>query len=189
MKTIWLMIIPLILVACDAPVNVPIHAPVSVEPNVQPGAVIVESGMVAPGAVNIDPNAVKVSVLGALQSAKAELAAVIRNSEQKADGEAYASTGGDSKQSVVTVTLDGSGWPLVGVGVICIGAVAGWLWYRHKAEQTGGWLSDVATQVQTLPAQPKKTLIDQISGRVRDEKRFKEWLSKGGLRADKPKDG
>ena len=181
MKTIWLMIIPMILLGCDAPIN----APVTVTPNVQPGAVVVESGLVSPGAVRIDPNAVGVEILGALESVDPQLAAIIKNSEQKADGQAYANAQRDSKQNVITVTLDGSGWPLVGVGVICVGAVAGWLWYRRKARLTGGWLEDVATQVQKLPTQPKKNLIDQISGRVRDEEKFKKWLAKSGLRADK----
>ena len=53
---------------------------------------------------------------------------------------------------------------------------------------TGGWLADVATQVQKLPPVPKAALIEQISGRVRDEEKFKKWLKAGGLRADKPKD-
>ena len=184
MKTIWLMIVPIILLGCTTPVN----APVSVEPAVQPGAVVVESGLVSPGAVNVDPNAVRVEILKALESVDPQLAAVIRNDEQRADGQAYADTQGDSSQNVVTVILDGSGWPLVGVGVVCVGAVVGWWYYRRRAGMTGGWLADIAAQVQRLPADQKKNIIDRISGRVRNEKRLKDWLRLRGLRADKPKD-
>ena len=184
MKTIWLMIVPIILLGCTTPVN----APVSVDPVVQPGAVVVESGLVSPGAVRVDPNAVRVEVLENVKSVNPQLAAIIRNSDQRADGQAYADTQGDSSQNVVTVSLDGSGWPLVGVGVVCVGAVVGWWYYRRKAGMTSGWLADIASQVQRLPADQKKNIIDRISGRVRDEKRLKSWLTLRGLRADKPKD-
>lgn len=181
MKMMWL--VPLILLGCDAPVN----APVTISPNVQPGAITVESGLVSPGAVNVDPNAVKVEILKALESVDPQLAAVIHDSQQKAEGQAYANPGGDSNQNVVTITLDGSGWPLVGIGTICITAMVGWVYYRHKAKLTGGWLADVAAQVKSLPADPRRFLLDNIRGRVKQEPQFKKWLKTKGLKAGKPK--
>ena len=177
MKTIWLMILPLALLACDAPVN----APVAINPTI-------ESGMVAPGAVQVDPNAVKVAVLGALETIEAEVEMTMRRLEQRADSRADAKAGRDSTQTVTTVALDGSGWPLVGVGVVCIGAVGAWWWYKRKANRAEGWLTDVTTQVKKLPTAQRDLLTGQIDGRVRQEAAFKKWLLARKLKADRPED-
>ena len=177
MRTIWLMILPLALLGCDAPVN----APININPTV-------EAGLVSPGAVQVDPNAVQVAVLSALETVEAQVEMTMRRLEQRAESRADAKAGRDSTQTVTTVALDGSGWPLVGVGVICIGAVGAWWWYKRKAARTEGWLSDVTTQIQKLPAAQRNLLTGQIDGRVRQEAVFKKWLETRNLRADRPKD-
>ena len=176
MKSIWIIAAVLCLLGCDAPVN----APVTIDP-------VIESGLVSPGAVRVDPNAVQVAVLSALDTVEAQVEMTMRRLEQRAESRAVAKAGRDSTQTVTTIALDGSGWPLVGVGVICIGAIGAWWWYKRKANLTGGWLKDVTAQVKKMPAAQRDILTSQIDGRVRQEEAFKKWLQAQGLKADRPK--
>jgi len=162
----------MLMVGCEAPVN----APVTVEPTI-------EAGLVSPGAVHVDPNAVQVSLGKVLDTVEAEVEMTLRKIEQRAESRANTRAGRDSRQTVTTVALEGSGWPLVGVGVICLGAMVGWFYYKHKSRRVENWLDDITTQIKRLPPTERKLLTKRIDGRVRKEAIFKKWLKAKGLAA------
>ena len=60
--------------------------------------------------------------------------AAVAKTQQHADVESKSSAGRNSDQRVVTLNVDGSGWPLVGVCALCVGGGA-WYLYRRRVRK------------------------------------------------------
>ena len=172
------LICPLLLIATLFGCTTPVNAPVNVTPTI-------EAGLVGPGAVRVDPNAVRVEVARALESVKAEVFVAMKNLTQRVEGKAYATAGRDTDQNVVSVALDGSGWPIVGVAAIGLGLVAG-IWYlRNKGKKLEGWTETLAGGIKSLPPAARNPVLDQLNGKFADEVGFKKWLESRDLTAKK----
>jgi len=169
LMTTW--IVALFLVGCGQPA-------VQVTPTV-------ESGVVAPGAVKVDPNAVTVRIADSLERIEGKVTIALKAIQQTAQTTGTSTAGHDATQTQTTVTLDGSGWPLVGVGALAIAAVVGWVYYVRRAKLSEGWLTSVAGQVKAMPKAERDTVLEGLAGNVPDEAKFKAWLDKRQLRADK----
>jgi len=172
------LICPLLLIATLFGCTTPVNAPVNVNP-------IVEAGLVGPGAVRVDPNAVQVQIAEALESIKAEVQVTLKNLTQRVEGKAYANSGRDTDQNVVSVALDGSGWPIVGIAAVGMALVAAIWWLRRKGNKLEGWTETLAGGIKSLPPAARNPVLDKLNGKFADEIGFKKWLDKRDLTATK----
>jgi len=172
MKLRVLVMAAVLLLGCEAPVN----APVSIKP-------IIEAGLVSPGAVRVDPNAVQVHIARALDSIEAQVEMTLRKVVQRVEGRAIARSGRDTEQTTTTVALEGSGWPLVAVAVAAVMAVGGIWWLRRKNKKLAGWTEAVTAGIKNLPPVHRTDVLNAIDGEVPDEVGFKRWLNARDLRA------
>jgi len=160
----WMMLI--FLIGCETGVDV------AVDPNVviRPGAVAVDPN------INVEPNAVQVhDLLGGISATLADL------DQQAKSVLETAKAGRDQRNTLVTMNLSGSGWPLAACAGLAAAAVAYAWWHRRQR----GWMEraagDVAGAVGRIPASQRKVLLDRLDGSMRHEGRWKRFLRGRGL--------